>query len=379
MRKISTGSVYQKSYTDRQGQTRKTTTWYLKYYVSGPSRPIDVSTGTDDYDQAVAMLRQKVARSAARGYKYTADVDRVTVDQLLDLVIEDYQLNKRDTTYDTEKRIDKHLRPFFGDKRAIEIGTKVLKAYRVHRQQGGGQPATINKELTFLRRGFRLGLEHEPRLVGVVPHFPIAKVENAREGILSHDSYRAIRDRLPSYARISAVISYHTGARKGEIRKIRKERIDLDNGRIELTGKTTKNKKGRYLPIYDDMAAEIEMAISVGDPRCPLLVQREGKPVIDFEKSWKTACEASGVDETIFHDLWRTAITNMIEAGYSEKDAMEISGHKTRAVFDRYNIVSAKRIRSLAEKIEAFLKDKEERLQAPPVQDAGASHNRRLQ
>jgi hypothetical protein len=44
----------------------------------------------------------------------------------------------------------------------------------------------------------------------------------------------------------------------------------------------------------------------------------------------------------------------MIEAGYSEKDAMEISGHKTRSVFDRYNIVSTKCIRSLAEKMEIF-------------------------
>lgn len=188
----------------------------------------------------------------------------------------------------------------------------------------------------------------------------------------------SIRDCLPTYARIAAVISYHTGARKGEIRKIRKERIDLPNGRIELTGKTTKNKKARYLAIYGDMAAEVEMAIAAGDSKCPVLVQREGKPVFDFEKSWKTACELSGVDETIFHDLRRTAITNMIEAGYTEKDAMEISGHKTRAVFDRYNIVSSKRIRTLAEKMEAFLRAKDKEFSKPPVQDKEGEFNELL-
>ena len=87
----------------------------------------------------------------------------------------------------------------------------------------------------------------------------------------------------------------------------------------------------------------------------------------------------SGVDETIFQDLRRTAITNMIEAGYSEKDAMEISGHKTRAVFDRYNIVSAKRIRSLAEKMELFLKAKEVEFSNAPVQDNGARQNQEVQ
>ena len=83
----------------------------------------------------------------------------------------------------------------------------------------------------------------------------------------------------------------------------------------------------------------------------------------------------AGVQETIFHDLRRTAITNMIEAGYSEKDAIEIIGHKTRAVFDIYNIVSTKHIRSLAEKMDAFLRAKDAPVANEPVLDAGSRQN----
>jgi hypothetical protein len=49
----------------------------------------------------------------------------------------------------------------------------------------------------------------------------------------------------------------------------------------------------------------------------------------------------------------------MIEAGLSEKEAVEISGHRTRAVFDRYHIVSERRLKEMAGKLDAHLKSKD--------------------
>jgi integrase len=110
------------------------------------------------------------------------------------------------------------------------------------------------------------------------------------------------------------------------------------------------------------MAAELDMALSKSDPRCPLLIQHEGHSVFDFEKAWATACAAVGIPGTLFHDLRRTAVTNMIDAGLSEKEAMEISGHKTRAVFDRYHIVSGRRMKQNAQKLESTSRPSKPRL-----------------
>ncbi len=351
--KIPTGRVFQKTYKGENGERRTTATWYLKYYVGG--KAVEVATGTDDYDEALKMLRKRMAQVG----EHTEHPERVRMGQLFDLLIDDYRYNKRKSSHDTELRVNANLRPFFGSKRATSITSTLLRQYVDHRKGEKVENATINKELSYVRRALKIGEAHEPPLVAHVPHFAMLPADNAREGTMEHEIYRTVRDALPSYARVALVIAYHTGARRGEIGEIRIDKIDLAAKRIQLPGRTTKNGKPRYLPIYGDMGPEIDMALSACNRRCPFLIQDKGERVFEFKKSWATACESAGVDGALFHDLRRTAITNMIEAGLTEKEAMEISGHRTRAVFDRYHIVSERRMKLNAEKLGEFLKAKE--------------------
>lgn len=70
-----------------------------------------------------------------------------------------------------------------------------------------------------------------------------------------------------------------------------------------------------------------------------LFFHADGRPIKNFRGAWNTACEKSGIYRT-FHDLRRTAVRNLIRSGVSQKVAMEISGHTTDSVFNRYDITS---------------------------------------
>ena len=124
-----------------------------------------------------------------------------------------------------------------------------------------------------------------------------------------------------------------------------------------------KNRQGRSVYLEPELLSLLKELHGKRRLDSPLVFHRNGAKNVDFRISWKTACKKAGIPGRLFHDLRRTAVRNMIRAGIPERVVMEITGHKTRAVFDRYNIVSREDLKEAAKKRHTFHLEKARQLQ----------------
>jgi integrase len=330
--------------------------WWAKYYIPGRSKPIRESTKETDWAAAQNYLRGRLG-DAARGKFAGLEPDRILVSSLLDRVEEDYIANGRRSTEALVCRM-KHLRPVFGALRAAAVGTRQVDAYKALRRKEGAKNATINREMEVLRRAFLIGYQDEPQLVLRPLRIVKLKEDNIREGVLAHEDYVRLRNASPEPYKTLLVCGYHLGTRLGELSKLQWSEVDFDRGLIELRRYNTKTKKPRVLPIYGDMKEFLLLARAARDqhhPSCPWVFHIKGRGHFRLDaKVWHRRATKMGLKGLLFHDLRRTALTNMIEAGIPEKEAMEISGHTTRKTFERYHIVRTDRLAQVGQKMEQY-------------------------
>lgn len=292
---------------------------------------------------------------------------RVFVGELLDDLISDYRINDKCAWW-AESLVENHLRPSFGPLQAAAVRTEAVRKYIEKRRADGARNATINHEIALLRRSFNLARISTPPKITTAPHFPRLEENNARKGFLEHAEFIALRDALPREIRAIVSFAYYTGCRRGEILNLKWRQVDLRENIVRLDPGETKNDEARVIPLVTELAAEltIEQGIRAERyPQSPWVFSRNGEQIKCFRDAWSAAAkwaglvDADGKATKLFHDLRRTGVRNLVRAGVPEKIAMTISGHKTRSVFDRYNIVNEEDLRMAATRLGGYLRQRE--------------------
>jgi integrase len=263
-----------------------------------------------------------------------------------------------------------------------QITTARLIAYQDFRRAEDAANGTINRELIALHRGFVLARKANRVKAAMIPEFPDRLEESApRQGFLEHGTFLAVRDRLPDDHAAVFEFAYYSGWRRREIHLLPWRMVDLVTNILHLDPAFSKTKKGRVLPIPPPLRAVLERRLAKRRLDCPLVFHVDGQAMGDWRKTWARACVASGlfrvvrvddrtqrtVPSLVLHDCRRTAVRNLVRAGVPDKVAMTFTGHRTRSVFDRYNIVSERDLHDAGDKLAAYVTTLDARASVVPL------------
>jgi integrase len=323
--------------------------FWMQYFVDG--RRVRESTKRDRIRDAQDVLKAKLIEIQQQaGGSGSAPA---TIAKLYTLIENDYSKNGRKSIVHLRGLWNNHLSHFFADLLTTKLSAEQIDTYVRRRLDDGAANASVNRELSALKRMYKLAIK-SGRLK-TMPYIAMLKERNVRSGFVKDADYQALARetaKVGLWLRGLFEVAYTYGFRKSELTTMRVRQVDLKEGTIELNPGETKTDEGRAIEMTESVRQVLAECIAGKGPDELVFTRGNGSPAGNFRRVWARACTAAGSPGLLFHDLRRSGVRNMRRAGISEKVAMGISGHKTRSVFERYNIVDPADLREAAAKIE---------------------------
>ncbi len=375
--------------------------WYAALYVDG--REIRESSKSRDEKNAWKLLRKMrrdraVSEELGRPF-IGPEQKRVRVSELLDAFEKWWKLHggrSEASRLRSLNRMRSHLqqvRSAFGDWRAVKVTPAAVDRYKEACLEDGVRPATVNRRLQVLSQAIKRAVVD--RVLSAAPHIRLlSEAGNARQGFFEPDQVDAVVSHLPEHLKDLVRFASLCGWRRREIISLTWGDVDLKGSVIRLRPENSKTGEGRLLVLEGELREVIKRRLRARKVETPsgetvlsaYVFHKNGEPMGDFRKAWESACVEAGLGVLecricgksvgghdcpdckttkraaatayhgrLFHDLRRSAVRNLVRAGVPERVAMMVSGHKTRSIFDRYNIVAEADLRAAMQKQEAYL------------------------
>ena len=254
----------------------------------------------------------------------------------------------------------RHLLRHLGECKAAALVENDIVVYRTARlkektpKKTAPKPATLNREVALLKRVLSYAFENRRLVRHPLKGLKMLHEDNVREVVVDGQSLELLLSKADEFLKPILLVAYDTGMRRQEVINLRWSQVDLVDGVIELYRGDTKGKKARKVPLADRTLEALRSVPTYEGCEHVFVNPRTLKPWYDAKKKWEKARADAALDEVWFHDMRRSFTTHSRKAGNPESVVMKITGHKTRSVFDRYNIVDDDDLRTAIERTEKY-------------------------
>jgi len=376
--------------------------YWVKYTHHG--KTYRESSQSDKITDARRLLKQREGESVEERFP-GLKAQKTMFKELTEDYLMDYKKNKYKSFFRAEISV-RHLLGFFETYNANDIDTRAINEYVAKRLDENAANGTVNRELAALRRMYSIATKSTPPKVLRAPRIEMLEENNVRAGYFEPQDYIHMRENLPAHLRPLFAAAYFTGLRKSELTSLTWDQVNLFQRKITLDPGTTKNNEPRIIWLAGELLEIMKEQYArtmKGFPKCRYVFHKDGNRIADFRKAWQRAllkcgykpsfkcrdcgaivqldleqkwkkegplvslrvdkktwqeliCERCGQNRfqrnsKVFHDNRRTAVRNMVRTGTPESVAMKISGHKTRTIFERYNITSEEDQKAASERL----------------------------
>jgi integrase len=244
--------------------------------------------------------------------------------------------------------------------RVCDLTRGDLAAYRATRTGDGVTDATVNRDLSVLRRVINWAVDE-----GIIPQNPLGRIRMARErrvrrSIMQPSEEDMLIQHAPEHLKRMIVCALDTGMRRGEITSQRWEDVDFPQNVLYVTHSKTPEGESREIPLTKRLHA---LLLSMRKDSGLIFTYDGQEPLASVKKAWKSSIRRAGIRYTRFHDLRHTFNSRLMEAGVMQEVRMALMGHSGGSSINlRYTHVEIPRKRDAISRLEAWVKQQRQQL-----------------
>ncbi len=308
--------------------------WCMRFMYQG--RQVRRSTGTADRRLAEAILGKVRAQLLEGRWFKTLEEKTRTFDELMERYLSEHAAKKSQPRH--YRGYVKNLNAFFGGRTLVEITPKLISQYKNRRYEAGLKPASINRELSALKKAFNLAVqEWEWCRENPAQRVSMERENNKRDRWLTLEEEQRLVQSCTPWIYDLVVIALHTGMRMGEILELTWRGVDFN--RRTITVLRSKNGERRTIPVNETVLTVLKQKAKVRGLTTELVFcSRAFTPIESghLRRSFRSAVKKAQIEDFHFHDLRHTFATRLVQAGVDLYKVQRLLGHKSSTMTQRY-------------------------------------------